>query len=227
MNLRKAAESSAASAEEKRSILEAKLSQLSETFEREKKCLRNELTQLKRDSKLSVSRISADVSSKCSFLFDSLVFWFILSSFNFFTSCSLKEWNAGLVMPSKNLSFWKSRCRILRSSLMRYLSILLASIRVRQQLAFFNFLVLSCDARFLFLFLCFLVLSASHLYFQCLHQKSEAEKKLSSFTFQEVTSTENSNILVRHLQEELRNYVSLSFHRWFKCGEGFYLSINW
>ncbi|XP_021888214.1 mitotic spindle checkpoint protein MAD1 [Carica papaya] len=63
LNLRKAAESSAASAEEKRSILEAKLSQLSETSEREKKCLRNELTQLKRDSKLSVSRISADNSN--------------------------------------------------------------------------------------------------------------------------------------------------------------------
>ena len=42
---------------------------------------------------------------------------------------------------------------------------------------------------------------------QCLHQKSEVEKKLSSFTFQEDTSTE-SNILIKHLQEELRNYVS-------------------
>jgi branched-subunit amino acid transport protein AzlD len=34
------------------------------------------------------------------------------------------------------------------------------------------------------------------------------EKKLSSFTFQEVSSSDD-NILVKHLQEELRNYVSL------------------
>ena len=34
------------------------------------------------------------------------------------------------------------------------------------------------------------------------------EKKLSSFTFQEGSSTD-SNILVKHLQEELRNFVSL------------------
>lgn len=37
------------------------------------------------------------------------------------------------------------------------------------------------------------------------------EKKLSSFTFQEVSSSD-SNILVKHLQEELRNYVSLIAH---------------
>ena len=43
--------------------------------------------------------------------------------------------------------------------------------------------------------------------FQCLNQKSEVEKKLSSFTFQEFSTTD-SNILVKHLQEEIRNYVS-------------------
>lgn len=41
---------------------------------------------------------------------------------------------------------------------------------------------------------------------ECLHQKSEAEKKLSSFTSQEVTTSMESDILVKHLQEELRNY---------------------
>ena len=51
-------------------------------------------------------------------------------------------------------------------------------------------------------------------YFQCLHQKIEVEKKLSTLMFQEVASTE-SNVLVKHLQQELRNYVSLlSFLSW-------------
>lgn len=42
---------------------------------------------------------------------------------------------------------------------------------------------------------------------QCLHQKTEAEKKLLSFPSQEVTTSMESDILVKHLQEELRNYV--------------------
>lgn len=42
---------------------------------------------------------------------------------------------------------------------------------------------------------------------QCMQQKVEAEKKLSNFTFQEGCSSDN-NILVKHLQEELRSYVS-------------------
>ena len=51
-------------------------------------------------------------------------------------------------------------------------------------------------------------------YFQCLHQKIEVEKKLSTLMSQEVASTE-SNVLVKHLQQELRNYVSLlSFLSW-------------
>ncbi|XP_027915682.1 mitotic spindle checkpoint protein MAD1 isoform X6 [Vigna unguiculata] len=42
---------------------------------------------------------------------------------------------------------------------------------------------------------------------ECLHQKIELEKKVSSLMFQEVASTE-SNVLVKHLQQELRNYES-------------------
>lgn len=43
---------------------------------------------------------------------------------------------------------------------------------------------------------------------QCMQQKGEMEKKLLSITPQEAASTDTS-ILVKHLQEELRNYVSL------------------
>ena len=56
------AESLAASAEEEVGVLKEKLSQLSESIEREKKRLNSELEQRKRESKLSVSRISTDVS---------------------------------------------------------------------------------------------------------------------------------------------------------------------
>ena len=56
------AESSVASAEEKASVLERKLNHISESIERDKKRLHNEIEQLKRESKLSISRISADVS---------------------------------------------------------------------------------------------------------------------------------------------------------------------
>jgi hypothetical protein len=62
MNLRLKAESSAASAEEKASVLGRKRIQLSESIEKEKKRLNNEIELLKRESKLSVSRIRADVS---------------------------------------------------------------------------------------------------------------------------------------------------------------------
>lgn len=48
--------------------------------------------------------------------------------------------------------------------------------------------------------------------FQCLLQKSEAEKKLSTLTFQEANSS-NNDPLIRHLQEELRNFVCwIPFH---------------
>lgn len=63
MNLRKKAETAAASAEEKSKLLEGEVRRLSESAEREKTRLNKELIQLKRDAKLSVSRISADVSS--------------------------------------------------------------------------------------------------------------------------------------------------------------------
>ncbi|KAK4270927.1 hypothetical protein QN277_019691 [Acacia crassicarpa] len=42
---------------------------------------------------------------------------------------------------------------------------------------------------------------------ECLHQKSEVEKKLSTLTFQEANSSNNDS-LTKHLQEELRNYES-------------------
>lgn len=62
MNLRKKAESLVASAEENASLSDGKLIQLSESSEREKSRLQRDVGQLKKDSKLAVSRISADVS---------------------------------------------------------------------------------------------------------------------------------------------------------------------
>ncbi|XWS11565.1 hypothetical protein CRYUN_Cryun37aG0008900 [Craigia yunnanensis] len=132
MNLRKKAESSAASADEKATGFEGKLTQLSQSIEREKKRLHNELAQLKGESKLSVSRISADLERM--------------------------EFRAN--NAEKESELLKEQLEDLKKQ--------------------FN---------------------------ECLHQKSEVEKKLSSFTFQEDTSTE-SNILIKHLQEELRNYAS-------------------
>ncbi|KAJ4952126.1 hypothetical protein NE237_028958 [Protea cynaroides] len=61
VDLHKNAEQKAASAEEKASLLEEKLSHLSGSIKREKNNLNNELLQLKRDSELSVSRISLDL----------------------------------------------------------------------------------------------------------------------------------------------------------------------
>lgn len=63
MDLRKKAESSAAIAEEKASGLEGKLNTLSESMEREKSRFENELAQMRSGSKLSIDRISADVST--------------------------------------------------------------------------------------------------------------------------------------------------------------------
>ncbi|XP_052307923.1 mitotic spindle checkpoint protein MAD1 isoform X3 [Populus trichocarpa] len=60
-NLRQKAESSAASAEEKASVLEGKLSHLSESIEREKKRPNTELEQMNREPEHSVSRISAEL----------------------------------------------------------------------------------------------------------------------------------------------------------------------
>ncbi|BFG19989.1 hypothetical protein CerSpe_062630 [Prunus speciosa] len=61
MNLRMKADSSAALAEEKASSLEGKLSHLSESIEREKKRLHKDLAHLKKESELSVARITADL----------------------------------------------------------------------------------------------------------------------------------------------------------------------
>lgn len=61
VNLRKNADSSEASSKEKASLLEEKLNHLSGSIEREKKSLNTELSQFKKESKLSVSRIKADL----------------------------------------------------------------------------------------------------------------------------------------------------------------------
>ncbi|CAN4108209.1 unnamed protein product [Withania somnifera] len=58
LNLRKKAEMSTAAVEEKASLLERKLSSVSENIERERSRLRNELEQLKSESKFSVTKIS-------------------------------------------------------------------------------------------------------------------------------------------------------------------------
>ncbi|KAL3843634.1 hypothetical protein ACJIZ3_001037 [Penstemon smallii] len=61
MDLRKKAESLAAKAEEKANLLEEKLSTLSESIDREKSRLQSDLVQMRSESRLSVSRISADL----------------------------------------------------------------------------------------------------------------------------------------------------------------------
>lgn len=134
LNLRKKEESTAASAEEKASVLGGKVNNLSESSDREKKRLRNELAQLKRDSQLSVSRIAADLERM---------------------ECRAKNAEEESELLKEQLEELQKR---------------------------FN---------------------------ECLHQKSEAEMKLLSLPVpsQEVTSTD-TNILLKHLQEELRNYES-------------------
>ncbi|KAI4296145.1 hypothetical protein L6164_036127 [Bauhinia variegata] len=132
MNLRMKAESHAASAEEKTSSLEGKLRHLSESTEREKRRLYDEHTQLEKDSKLSVSRIAANLERM---------------------ECRANN-------AEKEVELLKEQLENLKKQLN-----------------------------------------------ECLHQKSEVEKKLSTLTFQDVASTE-SNIFIKHLQEELRNYES-------------------
>lgn len=61
-SLRKKAESSVATAEEKAKLLEEKLSQLSGSVDREKRRLNNDIAHLGKEAKLSVARIGADVS---------------------------------------------------------------------------------------------------------------------------------------------------------------------
>ncbi|KAJ4717622.1 mitotic spindle checkpoint protein MAD1 [Melia azedarach] len=130
LNLRLKAEAAAASAKEKASLLEGKLSHLSDTIEREKKHLNNDLTQLKRESKFSISRISADLERM---------------------ECRAKN-------AEKESEILQQQMEDLKKQLN-----------------------------------------------ECMHQKSDVEKKLSSFSLQEVPNADN-NILVKHLQEEIRNY---------------------
>ncbi|XP_057494404.1 mitotic spindle checkpoint protein MAD1 isoform X2 [Actinidia eriantha] len=132
INLRKKAESLAALAEEKASLLEGKLSHLSATIEREKNRLREDLVQMESQSKLSVSRISLDLERM---------------------ECRANNAEKELVLLKQQFEDLKKRLN------------------------------------------------------ESLHQKNELEKKLSSFTFQEIPSTQ-SDMLVKHLREELRTYES-------------------
>lgn len=130
MNLRKKVETSAAAAEEKASLLERKLSSVSESIEREKSRLQNDLELLKSESKFSITKISNN-----------------LERMEFRATNAEEE----SVLLKEQLEELRKRLD------------------------------------------------------ECMQQKTEAEKKLSSFTFQEGCSSD-SNILVKHLQEELRSY---------------------
>lgn len=132
MNLRIKSESLAASAEEKATSLEGKLSHLSESIEREKRRLHDEHSQLESDSKLSISRISAN----------------------------LEQMECRTNNAEREAELLKEQLKHLKDQLE-----------------------------------------------ECLHQKIEVETKLSTSIFQEGSSTE-SNDLVKHLQQELRNYES-------------------
>ncbi|KAF5733154.1 Mitotic checkpoint family protein isoform 1 [Tripterygium wilfordii] len=124
------AESASASAEEKANLYEGKLSHLADSVEREKRHLHNDIEQLKRESKLSVSRISADLERM---------------------ECRAHNAEKESDLLTEQLEGLKKQLN------------------------------------------------------ECLHQRSEMEKKLSNFAIQEGTSTDSS-ILVKHLQEELRSY---------------------
>ncbi|KAK3037756.1 hypothetical protein RJ639_031127 [Escallonia herrerae] len=153
MNLRKKAESSAASAEEKASLLEGKLSHVSETREKETSRLQNELVQLKRESKFSVTRISADLERM---------------------ECKAKN-------AEEESALLKEQLEELRKQLNKVTAPILPHVTI-----VFDLII---------------------LLHQCLKEKNEAERKLSSFATQELPPTE-TNILLKHLQEELRNYES-------------------
>ncbi|KAI3774441.1 hypothetical protein L1987_48997 [Smallanthus sonchifolius] len=131
MELRKNAESLLSSAEQKASNLEGKLSHVSESIEREKVRLQKELTQLKQESKFSMSRISADLERM---------------------ECKASNSEKEAVLLKEQLESLQTKLK------------------------------------------------------ECLHEKNEVEKKLTTLTCQEFPS--DDNILVRHLREELRNYES-------------------
>ncbi|KAK7263774.1 hypothetical protein RJT34_31371 [Clitoria ternatea] len=132
VNLRIKAESNAASAEERATSLERKLGHLSESIEREKTRLHDEHSQQKRDSKLSISRITANLEQ---------------------VECRANN-------AEREAELLKGQLEHLKDQLN-----------------------------------------------ECLQQRIEVEKQLSTLMSQEVTSTE-SNVLVKHLQQELRNYES-------------------
>lgn len=94
MDVRINAELSASKAEEKASLLEEKLSTLSESIDREKGRLQKELLQMRSETKLSVSRISADVSSS-----------------NFFTDKGCSLWFCYLVFHCIFVQLEKMECR--------------------------------------------------------------------------------------------------------------------
>ncbi|CAI0378433.1 unnamed protein product [Linum tenue] len=200
-NLRKKAESTAASAEDKARELEAKLGHISQSIEKEKKQLNNELVHLKRDSKFSISKITVD-----------------LEKMEFRAQSSEKE-----------VELLRKQQEDLQSKFSQVLSL-----HIDHDIVKFN----RCSPDHLILPDCLFIqdytmlvfglwsekslrslssgkkcLIALCLYcpmdflFQCLHQKSELEKKLTSLSFED-DSPKESDILVKHLQEELRNYES-------------------
>uniref|UniRef100_A0A1J3CZL1 Mitotic spindle checkpoint protein MAD1 n=1 Tax=Noccaea caerulescens TaxID=107243 RepID=A0A1J3CZL1_NOCCA len=129
-NLRKKAESSVATAEEKAKLLEEKLSQLSGSVDREKKRLNNDIAHLGKEAKLSVARIGADLE--------------------------------------------RMQCRAQNAEK--------ESDILRSQLELFK-----------------------QKFDECLHEKTEVDKKLSSFISQAASPSDNS-VLVKNLQEELKHY---------------------
>lgn len=132
MDLRLKAESYATSAEEKAASLEGKLGHLSESIEREKERLHDEHSQLKMDSKSSISRITGN----------------------------LEQMECRASNAEREAELLKEQLGSLRDQLN-----------------------------------------------ECLQQKIEVGKKLSTSTSQEVAST-GSNVLVKNLQQELQHYES-------------------
>ena len=118
-NLRQKAESSAASAEEKASVLEGKLGNLSENIEREKKRLNTELAQLNRESKHSVSRIRADVSILiCGFPFyNGLAMTQSSSYLAHFFSMQLETMECRAKNAEKESELWKEQLEDLKRQL--------------------------------------------------------------------------------------------------------------
>ncbi|KAK9095784.1 hypothetical protein Sjap_021281 [Stephania japonica] len=131
--LRRNAEKLVDSANERANLSEEKLSRLSESIEREKKRLHSELSLLQKESKLSVSRINAD----------------------------LERMECRATSAEQESTLLKRQLEELHERLN-----------------------------------------------ECLHQKNEMEKKLMSATFSSQEVSTDTNILVKHLQDELRNFES-------------------